>query len=100
MDLHIYDMKLEPTDVVIMTGRVEKDEIMSFSGYLKVIQNIFPNPVIYIPDDSTFDAMSETDVRNLLKDSMSIKDLVRLCNIANDALREKHEEEEEQADEV
>ena len=97
MDLHIYDIKLSPEDVVIVTGPVAQEEIASFSAYLKVIQSIFPNPVIYIPDDSTIDAMAPDSVSALLKDAMTPEAISKLSSIVNYALAEQATELSEKA---
>jgi len=106
MDLHIYDMKLNPEDVVIMSGTITQDEMPSFSGYMKVIQHIFPNPVIYVPSDATIDALPRNSIKELLKDALKIESLDALSSIASEAFSEKYDElqeehvEEETADEV
>ena len=81
MDLHIYDMKLNPGDAVILTGHVEPDEVESFSGYLKIAKEIFPNnPVIFVPDDATIDAMTEKEIVLLLRDAMTPDALSKMCD--------------------
>ena len=92
MDLHIYDIKLDPEGVVILSGKIEPDEAVNFAGYVKVLNGIFNNPVVYVPDDFTLDHMSEDEIKQLLKDALTIGSLKKLFNIVSNALSEKLED--------
>lgn len=98
MDLHIYDMKLEPGNVVILTGDIGKNEIQSFAGYMQVLRKIFPNPIIYIPSESTLDIFSEEEAIQMLEDVMSRDDLMMMYNLVSSALDDKTVEETNDAE--
>lgn len=102
MDLHIYDMKLDPENIVVLTGSISKEDMIGFAGYVQIIHNICKNPVIYVPDELTLDQLSYEETASLLKDAMDIDALERLCAIVNDAFMQKSSEviKEAKADEV
>ena len=93
MDIQIHDTSLAPGNLILVTGKFEKEEVESFSAYMQVLQAAFPeNRVIYIPDESTLDVMTDDEITSLLKDSMTIEALTNLCGLVNDAYMEKSEE--------
>jgi len=71
MDIHIYDMKLDPDDVVILTGDFKPEDTPTFISYLEGLQRFFPNPVLYIPGNDTIDNMSRDDLVSLLSDALA-----------------------------
>lgn len=92
MDLHIYDMKLDPKDIVVLSGSLDKEDLLGFAGYVQVLHNIFPNPIVYVPDEITLDRLTQQETKQLIKDAFDTESLIRLTNIVSDALSEKLEE--------
>ena len=90
INLHIYDMKLDKGVPVILSGTISPDEALNFAGYLKILQTIFSdNPVIYVPDEMTIDAMEHYDFVNLLCDAMSVDALEKLYGDVEEAFMKK-----------
>lgn len=91
MDIHIYDMQLDPDDVVILTGDVKPEEIPAFISYLEALQRFFANPVIYIPGNDTIDNMPREDLVSLLTDAMAPETIDYLRGVLADIVSARQE---------
>ena len=100
MDIPIRNIELKPGDVVLITGKVAKEEAPAFAGYLKILQGIFSsNPVVFAPDDAPLAITEEFWVPKILWSALSKETLERFRNEVDEAIR-LHDNYDERMEEL